>query len=179
MRVTIRHRQAGLGSFFVDCGLEFSEEEKAIIQHRGLGNHTIQIPSGIPRGSGINPDSWILRITIYPICFFFFLGLLFLLIGIVDRHALVWAFFLLTIAIGSYLFFWFSVKRRAAVGQDQIIPLQRLLTNPTLTVAATDINDARYKQDLIRTTLADMKQFLVGNAVLGNARLQEVETFEL
>jgi hypothetical protein len=46
MRVTINHRQqtTGLGSTqsqFVECTVQFSEEEKAIISVRGLANHLI------------------------------------------------------------------------------------------------------------------------------------------
>ena len=37
MQVTLRHRQAGAARFFVDCEIQFSEEEKAIIYQRGLG----------------------------------------------------------------------------------------------------------------------------------------------
>jgi hypothetical protein len=47
MRVTIGHREEATGfsgkgrNYFVDCRVEFSEEEKAIIQARALHNHII------------------------------------------------------------------------------------------------------------------------------------------
>jgi hypothetical protein len=53
MRVVIEHRQqvTGLGSKisqFVDCTVQFSEEEKAIIKKRGLGDHIIVLDPPTP-----------------------------------------------------------------------------------------------------------------------------------
>src|ERR1700688_2363890 len=53
MRVTIEHRQqtTGLGSSqsqFVDCLVQFSEEEKAIIRVRGLHDHIIVLDPPSP-----------------------------------------------------------------------------------------------------------------------------------
>ena len=53
MRVTISHRQrtTGLGgtqSQFVDCTVQFSEEEKAIIKVRGLADHLIVLDNPRP-----------------------------------------------------------------------------------------------------------------------------------
>src|SRR3984893_19085909 len=53
MRVTISHRQrtTGLGgtqSQFVDCTVQFSEEEKAIIKVRGLSDHLIVLDNPRP-----------------------------------------------------------------------------------------------------------------------------------
>jgi hypothetical protein len=53
MRVTIDHRQqtTGLGgtqSQFVDCTVQFSEEEKAIISVRGLADHLIVLDNPRP-----------------------------------------------------------------------------------------------------------------------------------
>jgi hypothetical protein len=53
MRVTIDHRQqtTGLGgtqSQFVDCTVQFSEEEKAIINVRGLADHLIVLDNPRP-----------------------------------------------------------------------------------------------------------------------------------
>jgi hypothetical protein len=54
MRVVIDHRQqvTGLGSKisqFVECIVQFSEEEKAIIRARGLGDHIIVVDPPSPR----------------------------------------------------------------------------------------------------------------------------------
>jgi hypothetical protein len=179
MQVTLRHRQAAPGSFFVDCEVQFSEEEKSIIQHRGLGKHTIEVPSGIPHGSGVHPDAFIARMAVYPLTFCLIVGVVLLLIGIAEHQALPWAVFWLAIWIGGALYFRFAHQRHAASQKDQIIPLQRLLSNSVFTIAATDINEARYREDKVREVLKDMKQFLVGNAVVGNVALKEVETFEL
>jgi hypothetical protein len=53
MRVVIEHRQVvtGLGSKisqFVDCTVQFSEEEKAIVKKRGLGDHIIVLDPPTP-----------------------------------------------------------------------------------------------------------------------------------
>src|SRR5580700_4539546 len=63
MQVTIRHRQA-LGGIngerpdhYVDCRVDFSEEEKAIIAARRLGpQYSLVLPPAFPQGSGIRPD---------------------------------------------------------------------------------------------------------------------------
>src|SRR5580693_6326833 len=56
MRVTTEHRQqtTGLGSTqsqFVDCTVQFSEEEKAIIAVRGLYDHLIVLDNPRPSPS--------------------------------------------------------------------------------------------------------------------------------
>jgi hypothetical protein len=53
MRVTINHRQRTTGlastqSQFVDCTVQFSEEEKAIIKARGLSDHLIVLDNPRP-----------------------------------------------------------------------------------------------------------------------------------
>jgi hypothetical protein len=53
MRVVVEHRQqvTGLGSKisqFVDCTVQFSEEEKAIIRKRGLGDHVMVLDPPTP-----------------------------------------------------------------------------------------------------------------------------------
>ena len=53
MRVTIKHREEdGLlptkKLYYVDCTVLFSEEEKAIIQARGLGQHYFETGSEVP-----------------------------------------------------------------------------------------------------------------------------------
>jgi len=179
MLVTIRHRQAGPARFFVDCEVKFSEEEKAIIQQRGLGKHTMRVPPGVPSGTGIDPDSWTSTFGVYALGFCWLFGGFLLLIGIVAHEALVWAIFWLALGTGICLWFRFAHQRYSASIQDQIIPLQRLLGNPVFTVAAMDVNEARGYEGRVRHALAEAKQFLVGNAVVGNANLKEVETFEL
>src|SRR5713226_5470523 len=63
MRVTIDHREEItdlLGRkrlYCVDCTIEFSEEEKAIIRSRGLQEHLVPIPSGYL----VVPDPYELR----------------------------------------------------------------------------------------------------------------------
>lgn len=52
MRVAIEHREGAPGlpnnqrSYYLDCDIDFSEEEKAVIRRRGLGDHFITIPNG-------------------------------------------------------------------------------------------------------------------------------------
>lgn len=52
MRVTIEHREGERAllrnerAYFLDCSIDFSEEEKAVIARRGLGDHYIAMPPG-------------------------------------------------------------------------------------------------------------------------------------
>ena len=174
MQVTMRHRQAGAGSFFVDCEVKLSEEEKAIIYQRGLGNRTITVPSGISGGSGINPDSIFTRIIGLAAIFCVIIGTILLLLGLGIWQARGWAALWLTIGIGTIVWLRLSHRRYFASGEDQRIPLQQILSNPLFTVAAHDLDQARSHENRIRSVLTDMKQFLVSNA-----QVKEVETFEL
>src|SRR5690242_13274068 len=138
MKVTLRHRQADAGSFFVDCEVRLSEEERSIIQHRGLGNHTITVPSGIPFGSGLSPhsrlpDFW----AKYVGKFFFIIGALFLLGGIASSVALLFGLVCMAIFFIPVIWMRFAIDRRIASQQDQVIPLQQFLFSPVFTVAAT------------------------------------------
>jgi hypothetical protein len=175
MQVTIRQRQAGGARFFVDCEVQFSEEEKAIIYKRGLGKHAFQVPTGIPRGSGLNPESFVSRTLLPGIGVFCFLtSLLLFVIGIAAHEALFWAVFWLILAGGMLVFLIWADRRRRGSEQDQIIRIQQLLSNPVFTVFASDINQARDNESRIRLVLLEMKNF-----IMGNAQLKEVETFQL
>ncbi len=54
MRVTIEHREGSPGllhnerAYYLDCSIDFSEEEKAVIARRGLAAHHITMPAGYP-----------------------------------------------------------------------------------------------------------------------------------
>src|SRR6266568_7554570 len=52
MRVTIDHREAisvfGRTQFFIDCTVQFSEAERAVIRNRQLGDHHIAVDGETP-----------------------------------------------------------------------------------------------------------------------------------
>ena len=174
MQVTLRHRQANLGSFFVDCEIKFSEEERAIIQYRGLGDQAIQLPTGIPHGSGISPGSIPSRLAGCISAFGLVLGVVFVLAGIAVPAMLAMGIVLLLAGGGIFVFVRSGNVRRVASYQPQIITLQQLLSNPVFTIAAADLNEAHSHEAIIRSVLAELKAFLDGNA-----EIKEVETFEL
>src|SRR5882757_9774281 len=53
MRVTIDHREVlsafGRIHFYIDCTVQFSEAERAVIRNRQLGDHSIQVGGAVPR----------------------------------------------------------------------------------------------------------------------------------
>lgn len=181
MQVTIRHRQGdGLlpskKRHYVDCTVLFSEEEKAIIRERGLGQHYVVTDSEIPPpADSMRTLSTVLK-ALAP---FVFLGGCVAGIGMTiggngrggDSITGLSFFAALAMFLGGV-----AIKRhvRTAEQPQQTITLARLLTNPLFTAHAIDNARAKVLDDEIRETLARLK-----DGLLDNRDIKQAETFEL
>jgi hypothetical protein len=181
MRVTIQHRQEdGLlpnkKLYFVDCTVLFSEEEKAIIGARGLGQHYIVTDSETPPPSASQQTLASLLKVLAPCVF---LGGCVAGLGMTaggNGHGgdfvtgTSWfaalAMFLGSIALRRHV--------RVAAQPKQTITLGRLLVNPSFSAYAFDNARAKVLDQELRETLARLKEGL-----LVNRDIQQAETFEL
>lgn len=179
--MTIEHREqaAGLGGqrrrYFVDCTVEFSQEERAIIKARDLYEHTIAVRPAEPLptrlavfGAGVLPS----------------IGSLLILGGIgyalyaafTNPSGEFWGGLVFAIGVGLHVYGWWASRRqdkRLETG-EQIIKLRTLLTAPRFTVYAVDPAAAKAAEDDIRTALLSLKQLLQESA-----EIKSKQTFEL
>jgi hypothetical protein len=181
VQVTIRHRQEdGLlpnkKLHYVDCTVLFSEEEKAIIQARGLGQHYIVTDPEMPPPSGSQRGLATLLKVMAP-CLF--LGGCAAGLGMTaagNHHGgdtvtgITW-FAALAMFLGGI-----AIKRHVRVAEQpkQTITLARLLTNPSFSAYALDNARAKVLDDELRETLIRLK-----DGLLVNRDIKQAETFEL
>jgi hypothetical protein len=156
-------------NYYVDVETLFSEEEKGIIQARGLYGHNFTIGPAIPpRSFGHFVGAGWLR-GVYRII---------LVVGVIVAIAY-------SGALGGLLFFvgivmgitGFIMDRRGTIEESnppQTLTLRRLLDNPRITIYAVDPADAKTVDDQLREHLADIK-----NLIEESAAIRAKETFEL
>lgn len=181
MRVTIEHRQEdGLlpnkKRHYVDCTVLFSEEEKAIIQARGLEKHYIVTDPEIPPPSNAQRSlSTVLKVL--ALCLFLggcVAGLGMTIAGNNQGGDFVggisW-FSALAMFLGG-----FAMKRHVRIAEQpkQTITLGRLLTNACFSAYAFDNARAKVLDEELRATLIRLKEGL-----LVNRDIKQAATFEL
>jgi hypothetical protein len=163
-------------SYFLDCVVHFSEEEKAIIRARGLSQHFFVVGSETPPpSSSLRMLSLVLQL-LAPVVF---LGGCVTGLGMTiagnSRGGDSLSGFCLIASVTMYLA-GFAMKRyvRAAEQTQQQITLQRLLNNPRFSIYAFDNATAKAIDADLRNTLMNVKDGLTVNA-----RIAQPETFEL
>jgi hypothetical protein len=181
VRVTIGHREEAGGitgqrrTYFVDCTVEFSEEERAIIRARDLYGHDIVVRAATPLpsqaafiGTGfMRSVGWLLLIG-GPI------------VGIVSGFAHTAG------ETPGFLMFFGGIalvifgRRRAnrqetrLMQPEQSVRVRDLLSNVHFTVHAIDPAYAKAVDADIRAKLVELKDL-----IRGSAELQSARTFEL
>jgi len=181
MRVTINHREESAGltggtkHHFVDCNIEFSEEEKAIIRGRDLKDTNFTVPSAAPLpsqaayvGSGLLNSLGRLGVVGG-----FILGIISAFTGgALGTIAGMMMFF------GAILWAWAAFSSRsqnkAIENRDQVIRLGDLLSHGSFTCHAANPAYAKSIEDEIKENLASVKQI-----IRDSAELQKTSTFEL
>jgi hypothetical protein len=181
VQVTIRHRQEdGLlprkKLHYVDCTVLFSEEEKAIIHERGLGQHYIVTDPEIPPPSGSHRTLATLLKALAPLVF---LGGCVTGCGMAvtgngpggDYVTGVTFFAALGMFLGGI-----GLKRHVRIADQprQTITLARLLSNASFSAYAFDNARAKVLDEEIRETLTRLK-----DGLLVNRDIKAAETFEL
>lgn len=181
MRVTIKTREEdGLlpskKFYFTDCTILFSEEEKAIIQARGLGQHYFVVDAEVPppRESHRLLSLWLRGLA--PVVF---LGGCVTGIGMTvagnSRGGDGLTGFCFFAAVAMYLA-GFAMKRHVRIADQpqQTITLQRLLGNPRFSIYGIDNARTKVVGDELRAILARVK-----DGLLVNRDIEQAETFEL
>lgn len=182
MRVTIKHREDSAGitgstkHHFVDCLVEFGEEEKAIIKARDLKNTNFTVPAASPLptqsafwGSAIlNTLGRIGVVVGLPFC---------LITAFTKTPGLS--------ALANFMFFgggilWIASaiagrsQNKAIENRDQVIRLGDLLAQGRFTCHAANPAYAKRIEDDIKEHLTNVKAVLKESA-----ELQKESTFEL
>ena len=182
MRVTIEHREATSGVLsnhkdcYVDCTVNFSEEERAIIKERDLYREGFVVRTSTPLPSGSSMLGTGLMRFVGP----------FMIIG----GFILWACSsrvwrterpnfgapILFLGIGFVIYGWLRSRRedKRLESNEQEITIKQLLNKPTFTVHAWNPAAAKGIEDDIRENLVSLK-----NVIKNSAQIQAKQTFEL
>lgn len=181
MRVTIEHREesAGLNGstkhHYVDCAVEFTEEEKAIIQARDLYNHNFTVGPAIPISSGAAfiGSGLLNSLGRLGVVGGLILGLLSPFFGGATGTI---AGFCIFLGAGAWAYAAFVMRQqnKRVENPDQLIKVKDLVDRGRFTVYASSPAGAHAIDDDIRGALANTKQLITASA-----ELKSKETFEL
>jgi hypothetical protein len=181
MRVTIEHREATTGVIgtrkecYVDCKVEFSEEERAIISERDLYREAFTVRTSTPTPSGTAFWSTNIMRGVGPLMIVG--GLIYGMIVEGLGHAPTnYGGPILFIGIGLTIYGWIRSRRedKRFEASDQRITVKQLLSNPTFTVHAWNAGYAKGIENEIRQHLVSLKAL-----IKDSAQLQAKQTFEL
>jgi len=181
MRVTIEHREEATGVIgnrkdcYVDCKVEFSEEERAIIQERDLYRESFAVRTSTPLPS--NTAFWGTNIMrgVGPLMIVggLFYGMFVEGLAHVNSN---YGAPILFIGIGLTIYGWIRGRRedKRFETSEQTITIKQLLSNPKFTVHAWNAGYAKGIEDEIREHLVALKSL-----IKDSAQLQARQTFEL
>jgi len=180
MRVTIEHREQTTGvvknhkDCYVDCKVEFSEEERAIIKARDLYREgfTVRTSTPVPTATAFFSTN-IMRV----------IGRFMIIGGFV--YAIIEGLAHLPTNYGGPIFFigagleiygWVRARKedKRFENSEQTITIKQLLSNPSFTVHAWNAGLAKGIDQEIREHLVYLKGLLKDSA-----QLQAKQTFEL
>lgn len=175
MRVTIEHRQEAAGvvpkqkESYVDCTVEFSEEERAIIKARDLYREGFTIRTSTPLPTveavlGTGAMRWAGPIMIVG-------GFIFGLAGGGNVAGVI-----LIAGIASTVYGWLRSRReeKRFETDEQQITIRQLLSKPTFTVHAWNPAAAKTLEGEIRHNLVRLK-----DVIQNSAEMHAKQTFEL
>jgi hypothetical protein len=175
MRVTIEHREATSGVLgnhkdcYVDCTVNFSEEERAIIKERDLYREGFIVRTSTPLPSGSSMLGTGLMRFVGP--FMIIGGFIW---GLADGGNA--AGLILFAGIGFVIYGWLRSRRedKRLESNDQDITIKQLFNKPTFTVHAWNPAAAKGIEEEIRENLASLK-----GVIQNSAQIQVKQTFEL
>jgi hypothetical protein len=181
MRVTIEHREKTTGVIgshkdcYVDCTVEFSEEERSIIKERDLyrDGFTVRTSTPIPTKTAFWSTN-VMRLAGYCMIIGGFVYGMF-----VEGLARVNTNFggpILFIGIALTIYGWVRSRRedKRFENHEQTITIKHLLSNPTFTVHAWNAGIAKGIEEEVHGELVTLK-----NLIKASAELQAKQTFEL
>jgi hypothetical protein len=168
MRVTIDHREAisafGRKQFFVDCTVQFSEAERAVIRNRQLGDHNIAVDHDIPWFRSIRgyiAVLIVLRLT-------FILSLVAILPTLVIPSLLGmsggWWIIVAMVCGASYFYRKHLERQFKKSAEKRHISLSQMMKRSKFTVYAPDAYLASEAEKSILTQISDLKNRMVAIA---------------
>jgi hypothetical protein len=173
MRVTIEHREQTTGvvknhkDCYVDCKVEFSEEERAIIKARDLYGEgfTVRTSTPLPTKTAFWGTN-IMRV----------IGRVLMVGGFIAGVAGTNYGFLFFVGVGLEIYGWIRTRSedKRFESDEQTISIKQLLSNPGFTVHAWNAGLAKGIEEEIREHLVSLK-----GLVKDSAQLQAKQTFEL
>jgi hypothetical protein len=181
MRVTIEHREQTTGlvqnhkQSYIDCMVQFSEEERAIIRARDLYREGIIVRTSTPLPSGGSILGTGLMRGLGPLMIVG--GLLYGMIVEGLAHAPTnFGAPVLFLGIGLTVFGFFRSRKedKRFESDEQHITVKQLLDKPTFTVHAWNPAAAKGLDEDVRGQLAALK-----NVIQNSAQIQVKQTFEL
>jgi hypothetical protein len=175
MRVTIEHREQTTGlvqnhtQSYIDCTVDFSEEERAIIKARDLYREGFIVRTSTPLPSGSSVLGTGLLRGLGPLMIVG--GFIWGLAGGGSAAGLI-----LFAGIGFVIYGWFRSRKedKRFESDEQHITVKQLLDKPTFTVHAWNPAAAKNLDEDIRQNLAALK-----NVIQNSAEIQAKQTFEL
>jgi hypothetical protein len=176
MQLTTEYREdkarptSGTKNFYLFCRVQFSHEERAVIQERGLYTVSFQLPSATPVPSDSSIE-WVRRIgkvlmTIGGIVAAFS-GLAACtqnLQGFSPIPGIIVA--LIGIAVLVFGASKFIKAEKTYLGTGQVITVRRLLVDPEFLVHASTIDQAKAVEEMVRDKLAVLSQQIRDNTVV-------------
>jgi len=181
MRLNTDYREQTTGTlkgtkqYFLVCRVEFSEEERSVVQERGMYDASVEVPSNTPPPTR-SGDIYAMLMRIG--------GAILMPIGLVVSCATELAhqsgsgpaFMLFLLGVG--LFVAGKLKDREANQREanptQTISIRRLLTNPEFVVHAPDLQVAKVYEDLVRQELGGLAEH-----IRASTAVPEKTTYEL
>jgi hypothetical protein len=181
MRVTIEHREETSGVIrnrkdcYVDCKIEFSEEERAIIKAHDLYREGFSVRTSTPLPT--QTAFWSTNIMRYIGRLMLVGGLFYGLFGEglagIKTNIAAPIFFA---GIGLSIWGWLRSRRedKRFESSEQEVTIKQLLSHPALILHAWNPAAAKVLEDELREHLVSLK-----NLIQGSAELRAKQTFEL
>jgi hypothetical protein len=173
VRVTIEHREQTSGiagnhkECYVDCKVEFSEEERAIIKARDLYGEgfTVRTSTPLPSKAAFFSTN-IMRVV----------GRFMMLGGFILGVAGTNFGFLFFVGLGLEIWGWIRTRTedKRFESDEQTVTVKQLLSNPLFTVHAWNAGYAKGVEGDIREHLVGLK-----NLIMNSAEVRAKQTFEL
>jgi len=173
MRVTIEHREAASGVLgnhkdsYVDCKVEFNEEERAIIKERDLygDGFTVRAATKLPTVT-----------TFWSTNLMRVIGRFMMIGGVVLGLAGTNFGFLFFVGAGLEIWGWLRTRRedKRFETSEQQVTVKQLLNNPSFTVHAFNPAIAKGIEEDLRKNLVALKE-----VIQNSAQIQAKQTFEL
>lgn len=178
MRVTIRHREEETGitgkwrNYFVDCVVEFSEEEKAVIKARSLYDQIVLTGFLAPPPPPLSRNAPFWLRAIAPLTAL--TGLVIFIQSMFTKLYDGLGLLLLLIAAGFWVYGFLGEFKQQRSLEEQKVPIRDLLDRGVLTIYAPSPAHAKAIEDDLQQKLSALKALIAGSADMATARTYQI-----